>query len=240
MFAVILAVALVLLFIASVQDIRKREVEDYISYTLISASILLRLIWFVIEKDLTIIIYTVPSFAVLFAFSYIMYRFGQWGGGDVKLVAGLSIALSDFMQIFNLFVNFAIIGVLYGVLYTLIRGLRHWRIIADKINKKLPIYFDYSDEYLEWNIVSSLSKTVYREEQIGFITRIPNPFSEGKEILVFSGKGFRGTRAAVLAFIKHNKKIMKGNSIKSDVIANVVQGIDVDSDGIIDEVEFLE
>ena len=113
-------------------------------------------------------------------------------------------------------------------------------IIADKINKKLPIYYDYSEELLEWNIVSSLSKTVYREAQIGFITRIPNPFSEGKEILVFSGKGFRGTRAAVLAFIKHMKKIMKGNSAVPSNIANVVQGIDVDSDGIIDEVEFLE
>ena len=113
-------------------------------------------------------------------------------------------------------------------------------IISDKINKQLPIYFDYSGEFLEWNIVSSLSKTVYREAQIGFISRIPSPFSEGKEILVFSGKGFRGTRAAVLAFIKHLKKIMKGNSVKPDTIAKVVQGIDMDSDGIIDEVEFLE
>jgi len=113
-------------------------------------------------------------------------------------------------------------------------------IIADKINKKLPIYYDYSDKFLEWNIVSGLTKTVYREAQAGFIARIPNPFSEGKEILVFSGKGFRGTRAAVLAFIKHLKKIMKGNSVKPDTIANVVQGIDIDSDGIIDEVEFLE
>jgi len=113
-------------------------------------------------------------------------------------------------------------------------------IIADKINKKLPIYYDYSEEFLEWNIVSSLSKTVYREAQTGFITRVPNPFSEGKDILVFSGKGFRGTRAAVLAFIKHMKKITKGNSVVPDKIANVVKGIDVDSDGIIDEVEFLE
>jgi len=113
-------------------------------------------------------------------------------------------------------------------------------IIADKINKQLPIYFDYSEEFLEWNIVSTLSKTVYREAQTGFIVRISNPFADGKEILVFSGKGFKGTRAAVLAFIKHLKKIMKGNSVKPDTVAKVVQGIDVDSDGIIDEVEFLE
>jgi hypothetical protein len=113
-------------------------------------------------------------------------------------------------------------------------------IIADKINKQLPIYFDYSEEYLEWNIVSILSKTVYREPQIGFLARVQNPFSEGREILIFSGKGFKGTRAAVLAFVKHLKKVMKGNSVKPDVIAKVVQGIDIDSDGIIDEVEFLE
>jgi DNA-binding transcriptional ArsR family regulator len=113
-------------------------------------------------------------------------------------------------------------------------------IVADKINKQLPIYFDYSEEYLEWNIVSSLSKTVYREAQVGFITRIPSPFLKGKEILIFSGKGFTGTRAAVLAFIKHFKKIVAGNSVKPDTIANVVQGIDVDSDGIIDDVDFLE
>jgi DNA-binding transcriptional ArsR family regulator len=113
-------------------------------------------------------------------------------------------------------------------------------IIVDKINKQLPIYFDYSEELLEWNIVSTFSKTVYREAQTGFIVRTSNPFADGKEILVFSGKGFKGTRAAVLAFIKHLKKIMKGNSVKHDVIAKVVQGIDVDSDGIIDEVEFLE
>ena len=113
-------------------------------------------------------------------------------------------------------------------------------IIADKINKQLPIYFDYSEEFLEWNIVSTFSKTVYREAQAGFIVRISSPFENGKEILVFSGKGFKGTRAAVLAFIKHLKRIMKGNSVKPDFIAKVVQGIDVDSDGIIDEVEFLE
>jgi len=113
-------------------------------------------------------------------------------------------------------------------------------IIADKINKQLPIYFDYSDEYLEWNIVSSLSKTVYRESRIGFLARIQNPFSNDKEIIIFSGKGFKGTRASVLAFIKHLKKVMKGNSVKSNTIAKVVQGIDIDSDGIIDEVEFLE
>jgi len=44
----------------------------------------------------------------------------------------------------------------------------------------------------------------------------------------------------VIAFVKHLRKIMKGNTVQPNVIAKVVQGIDMDSDGIIDEVEFLE
>ena len=113
-------------------------------------------------------------------------------------------------------------------------------IISEKINKELPIYFDYSEKFLDWNIVSSLSKTVYTDEHVGFITRIPNPFCEGKEILVFAGKRFRGTRAAVVGFIRHTREVIKGNKQKPGKIAKVVKGVDEDSDGIIDEVEFLE
>jgi len=113
-------------------------------------------------------------------------------------------------------------------------------IISYRINKKLPIYFDYSKERLDWEIVSSLSKSVYSDERIGIVEKIKSPFSEDKEILFFAGKGFRGSLAAVIAFIKYPEKIMDGNSNNKEIIAKVVKGIDIDSDGIIDDVEFLE
>jgi len=113
-------------------------------------------------------------------------------------------------------------------------------IITEKINKELPIYFDYSEEFRDWSIVSSLTRTVYRDKFIGVIVRIKNPFAEDKEILLLAGKGFSGSRAAVLGFIKYTKELLKGNSVNSNIIAKVVRGIDVDSDGIVDDVEFLE
>jgi DNA-binding transcriptional ArsR family regulator len=113
-------------------------------------------------------------------------------------------------------------------------------MITEKINKSLPIYFDYSEEFKDWIIVSSASKSTYRGKNIGLITRVPSPFQEGKEILILAGKGFHGSRAAVLGLVKYPKRMYQGNSLDKKVVGNIVSGVDVDGDGIIDDVEFLE
>ncbi len=110
-------------------------------------------------------------------------------------------------------------------------------IIVEKINKSLPIFFEFQRE---WNIFSSLSKNLYVDDNIGVIERIENPFNEKSEILLFAGKRFKGTRAAILGFIKNLKEVEKGNKFDCKKIAKVVLGIDKDSDGRIDDVEFLE
>ncbi|MBU5687883.1 MAG: ArsR family transcriptional regulator [Candidatus Aenigmarchaeota archaeon] len=113
-------------------------------------------------------------------------------------------------------------------------------IISEKINNKLPIYFNYSEEILDWTIISTLSKKIYKEKEIGVIERIVNPFDQTKEIFFMSGKGFRGTLAAVIAFTKYLKEFSNGNIYDKNIFARVVRGVDEDSDGIIDDVEFLE
>ena len=109
-------------------------------------------------------------------------------------------------------------------------------IVVDKLNKFLPIYFD---EKNDWLIVSTLSKNLYRDEDVGLIIKMRNPFNERRYIFLFCGKRFKGTRAATLALIKHWKELEKGNKFR-DGIARVVKGIDRDSDGIIDDCVFIE
>jgi len=109
-------------------------------------------------------------------------------------------------------------------------------IIIDKINDKLPVYFDTKHDF---NIISTFSKSVYSDDHIGIIIKMKNPFAKDKEILVLSGKRFDGTRAAIIALIKYLKKLEIGNKFDSG-ISRIVEGIDKDSDGKIDDVEFLE
>jgi len=110
-------------------------------------------------------------------------------------------------------------------------------IIVDKINRKLPIYFDRKDE---WKIVSKISKKVYTEDDVGIFVKMKNPFNPRKEVMVMAGKRFKGTRAAVMALIKHIPELEKGNTYNPSIIAKVVRGIDRDADGIIDDCVFLE
>jgi DNA-binding transcriptional ArsR family regulator len=109
-------------------------------------------------------------------------------------------------------------------------------MLIDKINDKLPVYFDTKHDF---NIVSSFSKNIYTEDEAGIIIKMESPFAKRKEVLVLSGRRFKGTRAAIVAVVKYLKKIAEGNKFNGN-IARVVRGIDRDADGIIDDVEILE
>ena len=106
--------------------------------------------------------------------------------------------------------------------------------VVEKVNSHLPIKFQ------DGNIKSTVSNETYPQDEIGLIVKAKNPFNKDKYILVVAGKRFSGTRAAIIAFLKDFKKITNGNIHNPSIKAKVVEGIDLDSDGIIDDVEFRE
>lgn len=109
-------------------------------------------------------------------------------------------------------------------------------MLIDKMNKELPVYFDSSREF---DIVSSKTKSIYSEEGDGIIVKMKNPNNPEKSILVLSGKRFMGTKSAVVALMKDIGEVSR-DSEKDGSVSRVVRGIDRNSDGIIDDVEFLE
>ena len=61
-----------------------------------------------------------------------------------------------------------------------------------------------------------------------------------KSMLVVAGKRYSGTRAAIVAFLKHFTQIQTGNIHNSKIAAKIVEGVDLDSDGIVDDAEIRE
>ncbi len=129
---------------ASVSDIKTREVPDFISYALIIGGFLLTLAYAITQNSIGSIIFLPASVALLFGFSYLMYNLGQWAGGDVKLMLGLSLMFTSASLFSNLsfvalFLNILVFGGLYGLLGTLVFGLLKFRSLA-----KLLRLYDYA------------------------------------------------------------------------------------------------
>jgi DNA-binding transcriptional ArsR family regulator len=100
--------------------------------------------------------------------------------------------------------------------------------ITKAVNERMPIRFDNMK-----NIYSSLSKKTYKSDDCGMIVKMKNPIDETKELLVIAGKRYSGTRAAILAFLRRFDEIEKRN-------CHVVEGVDADFDGVVDDVRILE
>ncbi len=109
--------------------------------------------------------------------------------------------------------------------------------ITEKINPSLPIRFDKANR---WNVWSNLSKNYYPEDEIGIIVKEKNPFNTSKSVLLIAGKRYSGTKAAMIGIIKHFREISDGNIHNNRIKARIVEGLDMDSDGEIDSVEFRE
>ncbi len=109
--------------------------------------------------------------------------------------------------------------------------------VMGEINSKLPVRFE-KDEH--WAIKSTLSNTVYPTDESGLIVKAKSPYNSEKSILVVAGKRHSGTRAVIVAFLKHFNELKEGNVRNRKIHARVVEGVDLDSDGIIDDAEIRE
>lgn len=105
------------------------------------------------------------------------------------------------------------------------------------VNEWLPITYELTGHNM---MISRITGKTYSGEDEGAIQMIANPMNQGSRVLVVAGNTYLGTRAAVLAFIRYTNQIASGNSTNRSIVASVVTGLDVNSDGLVDDVEFLE
>jgi len=109
--------------------------------------------------------------------------------------------------------------------------------VTGKLNNRLPVRFDVDSKYA---IRSIISGKLYEGEAYGIVSRVPNPWNPASQALVVAGTRQAGTRAVVLAFLRHFAELSQGSIEDKRVAAKIVQGIDADGDGVVDDAKILE
>lgn len=147
-------VALVYVFFAMIVDIKKREVPDWISYSLIIIGLGIRGIY--AFEDYWILIYGVIGGLVGFGMGMLMYYTRQWGGGDSKLMIGLGVVFGSYLEInflspslgmpflLILFTNILFFGGIYALVYGSVLMIKNYKFIRKSVNKK----------YVKWFLIS--------------------------------------------------------------------------------------
>ena len=109
--------------------------------------------------------------------------------------------------------------------------------VVDGINSKLPVRFERDEN---WAIKSTLSGTTYPTDEAGLVVKAKSPYNPERSVLIVAGKRYSGTRAAIVALLRNFKEMSSGNVHNRKVHAKVVEGVDLDSDGIVDDAEIRE
>lgn len=118
------------LFIASISDIKTREVPDYLSYSFL-LSIFGISILHSIYTSFFFFLYSLGGAALFFLFSYFLYRTKQMGGADVKIFTAIGAMFAN-QTLWNipLLIVFSILVLSIGSFYTF-----SWALILYLKNK---------------------------------------------------------------------------------------------------------
>ena len=133
----IIIISLIAVVFAVITDIKSREVPNWISFTLIAIGIFSKLIYSIINSDFSYIVYGIIGLLIGTFIGFIMYYTKQWGGGDAKLLIGLTTIFISYegITLFNsninipflfiLITNIIIFGGLYGMIYGLFLAIKN-------------------------------------------------------------------------------------------------------------------
>jgi len=124
-------IAIIWLIFASISDIKTHEVPNWLTYSLIIIGFSSALLKSILFKNVSFLFYSIFTFGLFFLFSLLLYYTKQWGGGDVKLLAGLVTLFPVYPEellnylnpnlnmpfILTLVINIILFGSLYSIIY---------------------------------------------------------------------------------------------------------------------------
>ncbi len=135
--------ALIWIIFAVVQDLRKREVADWLNFSLVAFALAYRAFYSAYSLDWMFLVYGVLGFAMFFVLANLFYYSGVFAGGDAKLLMGIGIVLpfSGFLDLVVIGLGFAMllffIGAIYSLIYSIFLVYGNYKKFALEFNRNL-------------------------------------------------------------------------------------------------------
>jgi len=174
---ILISLSLIVLIIASIFDIKTREVPDNLSIGFIAAAIIIRLIHSIVTSTYSYFLYGLLGLAIMFVIGVLMYKTRQWGGADAKILMGLGVVFgtSPFYSqltapfLLLLFINIIIVGGIYGFCFAVVLYFRNIKKARPLFNKFLEKTKPRRNIFLITAIILSVLTLAFKPMQIKFL-----------------------------------------------------------------------
>lgn len=133
----------------TITDLQKREVADWINYSLIVSGFGLRIIQSLFTGQWDGLLWGIAGFTIATGIAFAMYFGGQWGGGDAKMLMGLGVLFATYpattpLVFFGMFFLYSMIaGAFMGVFYSIYLAIIHNKEFRRHWKKQFKIHNKY-------------------------------------------------------------------------------------------------
>ncbi len=152
---ILLAIALVWIIFATIQDLKSREIANWLNFSLIIFALGFRFFYSLFTgtgEDFSFFIQGLIGLGIFFALGNILYYSRMFAGGDAKLMIALGVILPlynntlDNLKFFLIFfLAFLISGSVYGIISILYFSLKNFKPfkkeLAEQFKKKKKLVF---------------------------------------------------------------------------------------------------
>jgi len=141
----LICLALIWIIFASIQDLKQREVANWLNFSLIIFAIGFRFYYSLFNANSFAFFYQgLIGFGIFFILGNLFYYGRMFAGGDAKLMISLgailplSSEISVNIKIFTSFlILFLAVGAFYGLFWSMIMGIKNFKKLKKEFSKKL-------------------------------------------------------------------------------------------------------
>ena len=134
------AIAFIGSLAAGLWDLKTTDIPDKIPHLMIVAGIAIAVAESALQSNYSILTTSLLSGVSLFAIGFLMYYFGQWGGGDAKILSAIGFLIPSIPSQFpgktflpfplSFLFNVFLIGTVYMLLYAIIFALMNKKLVG--------------------------------------------------------------------------------------------------------------
>ena len=140
----LIILAAIWLIVASVWDLKTREVPNWLNFSLIIFALGFRALLAVTSKDVWVFLYGLLGFAIFFILAYMFYYARIFAGGDAKLLMGLGAVLvlgssfyDNLISLGGFILLLLLVGGVYGLVYSGVLAVKNRKEFSKEFSRQL-------------------------------------------------------------------------------------------------------